>query len=389
MSEVRTYLRPRPVKIPVDIRDEDRKLFAHQRWGPYRSVLDELVHEGLRTTDKTLFVHGMYLEWDETHGTRYSDFRRRARQFQMQYDEYIGVRHSNVSFSRRPQGDMAERLGVAGALTIASTILEVTEADFRKILPTSKYKTMDYSLELNALGPDYQLELEAKGTHDGKNTAGAIRDIREKKIATPQPRKTIRLGVVTDLASTAAHASKITLVDPPMDGDDNDLTYERLVNRLDFYLRRTRLLALHGRLAVALANRLYVLRRMRTDWRVLDGVELVGAEGERLPVERLPGIALDSGRWRRAVQVRPHPLERITESDPVLCFVHGMERRLLKALIVQHFSEILDMKFVPEWFEIQHRDFEGYLVVLPSGVVGGLAYVARRLLTRKEPERER
>ena len=365
-------------------------MFDQKRWEPYRGNIALLDKEGLVTTDRALFVYGMFLEWDESHETKYSQFRRRVRAFRSQYDEYVGIGQSgDVHFNRRPQGDMAERLGVAGALTVASNIFEVTDADFKKIRQTSRAKTFDYALQLTALGPGYELEIEAKGTHDGKSTSAQVEGIRQKKTAAPSKRKTLRLGVVTDLATTPEHASKITLVDPPEEGEEEDLSFDRLMNRLEFYLRRLRLLTAHGRITVALANRINDLRRLRGSWRSLNRVELVGPEGNRLPVERLPGISTESRLAPRVlVQLRPHPLaENEVSGRTVLCYVHGLERYVLKALIVQDFDEILQIRSEPKYFELEHPDLAGFLVVLPSGIVGGFANVTQNVVRKgTEPE---
>jgi hypothetical protein len=385
--------------IPVVVEPDDEQLFKQARWAPYKSNIDKLVDADLVTTDKELFIYGMFIEWDDSHEHTYKQFSRTVERFRAQYDEYVKIdKHGLVEFARSPRGDMAERIGVAGALTVATKIFGVTEADFGLIPVSSTAKTFDYSLPLHAVGPGFELAVEAKGTHDGKSTRSQILSIREKKAeAKPKKHKAIRFGAVVDFATSAQNESKIVLVDPPEEEGDSELEFERLLLRLHFYLRRLRLLTAQGRLTVALANRISSLRQ--GNWLSFDKRSLVGARLEELPVDRFPGTHVVSLRppWRDAY-VRMFPLKGEDVGQTVLCYVHGIETHVLQALVVQDHCEILSLRSVPhepdvvgsqtKFFEPSLQGMESYLTVLPSGVVGGFAYVNRDMLKRKIPDDE-
>ena len=79
--------RPRQVRLPVKIEEDDRKLFSQKRWEPYISNIAELERDGLVTNDMVLFIYGMFIEWDASQEYTYSQFRRAVARFLAQYNE--------------------------------------------------------------------------------------------------------------------------------------------------------------------------------------------------------------------------------------------------------------------------------------------------------------
>lgn len=384
------------VHLPVWVDPAEVDKFLQGDWQPYAGEIQELERDGLVTTDRALFTYGMFVEWDARAGeTSHRDFAQALPRYQGMYDEYIEVDHGSIRFRRPQRADIAERIGVGVALSTVARLVGLTDADF-VMIPPQQVKALDFRHPLRALGPRFEVEVEAKGTQDGASTSGHRRDIREKKAAQSaqhrkRRRRVIRIGIIADIAHESKKSSSIELVDPPGEGDEDDLAQERFLNRLEFYRSRLALISPRGRLVTALANRIEVLRALPIGERSsLDDVPLVGPSGEVLADRPLPGspVRLRVGRNTRA-QIRLYPLESLKGTrGPVLCYVHGVSSEVAQVLTIPAMSSILELRETEKTFSVDERGLHGSVVRTLSGVVAGLAMADRWRLRAPEEEPE-
>ena len=376
--------RARKVHLPVWISPEESDRFLKGDWKPYAAEIEDLAHKGIQTTDLALFTYGMFVEWDSAHETTYKDFARALPAYRGAYDRYFDVDDGEIRFRRDPRVEFVERIGVGAALATTAKVVGLTDADF-EIIPVQKVKALDFRHQIHAFGNTFELEVEAKGTHDGKGSSKHRGEIRDKKAVQARrgrrSHRVLRIGVIADIATDPSKTSSVELVDPPGDGQDEDLSSERFLRRLDFYRSRLALVTPRGRMVAALANRIAVLKSMSPARRAeLDDVPLVGGSMEPLKGRPLPGteLALLGPRTRRAqVKLSPLGATAAAGNDSVSCYVHGIVSSVVQRLTTPAMSDVLDLRETEATVEVRDNGIYGQVAVLPSGLVGGLVSVKR------------
>jgi hypothetical protein len=377
------------IKIPVEIDEHDLELFSDPEnllceWSNH---FHELVKEGLKMDEEELFAYAIFVEWADSPGwNTYKDLARKLPNRREQFEEYVHSEEgSSICLTRPPTRNICEALGVGATLTLTARVLGLTNADFRRIPETSKHKTLDYEHPLRASNGNQLIRVEAKGTHDGKSVASQRASIKEKKAsqrdATEYDQHSeCMIGVIFDLQYKRPRgSSRLIVLDPPADQGFLDPAFVQLVNRLNYYSKEVAHIS-RGQLAVALANRTRDVEALKSNWRALDGLQLLSSRGQPVSVYETTGDWVRSvdgtvfnGRLydlRLTEEARRGPLSEIREK-PARLYFRGLIHQSLKLLAKQDFEALRQLRFDQRTFRISGR-FDGEIKLLPSGLAVGL-----------------
>ncbi len=309
---------------------------------PCRDRLQAVVDKGLEVVGNEFCAYSMFREQKDLPGWRTFDEMRKLLPRRIQaFRDYFSFAHETVTsrFSTRGQLDntQIEAAGVGAALTLASNIYGLTEADWQRI-PEEEVKTLDHRI---ASAGDHFVEVEAKGTVTDefvrKTVVSAKKtDIAEKKAAQRlEGNDHTMIGVITAFPTQPGQLALCRIMDPPSQVKDDDPRRHKILARLYFYWRELSFLT-RSHLVIALRNRWQDLAAIR-DIAALDGFPLLGGNGKRL--------GIPSSLEMSKSLAGPHIAfgEAIPMEGPELYF-YGFAFDVLQQLLDQQHDSIAEFK---------------------------------------------
>ncbi len=276
------------------------------------------------------------------------------------FESFVKDKGKEIYLTREPTRHITEYMGVGAGLSLTKRIFNFTDADFSIIKETSLNKTLDYNY-IASTGEKI-LEVETKGTHDGKSTYNQLKSIDEKKrdmrSHNDDDGNMMLIGTVFDIKYKSSK-SKIILADPPLNKYGGDPKYIKVLNRLRYYYSELIKITPRSHLTVALINRIRVLEGMGEAWKKLDNIPLMNSYGD--PLEISEGMAdsiwlVDNTvvhgriydlRITRELFYELRDTEAILEkirSMPQRLYFRGITHAILLSLAKQDFADISELK---------------------------------------------
>ena len=255
---------------------------------PCHDRLQTVVDHGLEVVGNEFCVYSMFREQKNLPGWRtFKEMRKLLPRRIQAFRDYFSFSHGTVTsrFSTCEQLDntQTEAAGVGAALTLASNIYGLTEADWQPI-PREGIGTLDHRI---ASTGDHFVEVEAKGTVTDELTKSAVSSQKskiDKKKADQQSQgnPNTLIGVITAFPTQPGQLALCRIMDPPSQVKDYDPWRHKILARLYFYWRELSFLT-RSHLVIALRNRWQDLAAIR-DIAELDGSPLLGGNGKRLSI---------------------------------------------------------------------------------------------------------
>ncbi|MDH6165543.1 hypothetical protein M2282_000671 [Variovorax boronicumulans] len=272
--------------------------------------------------------------------------------------------HNGVSLAlpspqTRPPNDVAEHLGEAVGLAVASKLHGLTEADWQRLevkgFGKNKKLTPSFDYQLAAEENRF-VQVETKGSVVDRNQLKASvvslhkANITKKKVKLstlpsdaedPYPAD-VRYGTITTVDGRIDSRLRCWLVDPPAEGLPIEPRAYKLLSRMTFLARWLGLVSPRSQLTSALASRLNALLALN-DPLDLDSVPLVRGSGEEfkffLSSANSDHYTFFGGRSR--LLGFPGGGLAIVLSEKSIAFI-GINQNLLPLAADQRFDEILE-----------------------------------------------
>jgi hypothetical protein len=249
--------------------------------------------------------------------------------------------------------EIPETVGVAGALSVASHIYGLTQADWVKI-PIKSHKDFDFSH--SAALKNQIVLIEAKGSIVDDNTykrptiSQHKANIRKKKtdpsfISQNKDTKSSFIGYIT--VADGTNNLQTWLVDPITEELGMDPYKLKLLKRLTFYYQVIKAVSGRSNLALTLANRLQNIIDI-PNFRELDRRPLINSEQDALIISD----QLQNTHRIGAAMNQFFGTFRLHDYLPTLLF---LPNDLLNLMIKQDFDAILDFSFPPRTTETRMR----------------------------------
>lgn len=245
---------------------------------------------------------------------------------------YLKRRHAQQQ--GRPQTEAA---GVGAALSVASRLYGLTEADWQRI-PEGRDKDVDFMRSNPRLASNGKafIRLEAKGhaVDDPQlkgNLASDVHHIKEKKVAqrVKVSAPTEFIGFITSFPTSPESRPRIWVVDPPQIPVVSDPRKLKILKRLYYYWKALGPV-LGGPAVAALINRIYAIASVER-YEQLDGVPLLTRSGA--PVEiRVPEDSTNISQVNAFGQIIP--------IEGGSYFYYGFDRQILQLIEEQNFDRI-------------------------------------------------
>jgi hypothetical protein len=324
------------VTIKVSIYNE-RHLHLLQHSGKYGDIA-KIIESGL-PVNEDLWTYALFKEQRDRDGFRtFDNFRQRlAKRIQL-FDDYIDPQSDTITaIEGNPGKTISEYVGVGTALLLVSTIHGLTEADW-ELIPETHTKDLDY---LIASDGEIVVEVECKGTYEGRSRSTMRKSIEEKKQAQRGAEQNDHLlyGVITSYCSDPSKRAHAELLDPTAVPIYDDPLRARLMNRLKYYLVQFSVFS-QAHFLIALSQRINALRFVK-DYESLDGVGLVNRYGEPfdMPIS-LYGKKLFAEHDEIIGDIFP-----IEDGNYLFC---GLSQNAVPLLISQKFQELFDYREIPQ-----------------------------------------
>lgn len=246
--------------------------------------------------------------------------------------------------------ELAESIGVAGALSLSSKIfIGVTQADWTKI-PILTTKDLDFK-HLASDSKKY-LVVESKGSIVDDNTNPSTvyyhkRSILDKKCDDDFKKKystatDICYGVIT--VADTSNTLKAWFVDPPVLPQNIDPVKYKLLSRLYFYNDYVRLISSRSYLSLALPNRIISLQNTY-EFGQYDKSPIVNSRFEKIKISK---AFIESRSWYSKSK-DSFTVGRCTILEGYIYFI-GLDVSIMDMLIEQQFDTINQFKSTPSSF---------------------------------------
>ncbi|MCW7490853.1 hypothetical protein [Leptospira meyeri] len=357
------------MKIKVLIKDNDLKLFRNSKnyFNQFLSKFQDYLTNEFTLSKSKFFTYALFYEYTEEDGwDTYKKLERKLSTRISYYEDYFDPQNK-TSLKRSPTNNVTELLGVAASLSIVSDFLGLSEADFKKIPETNKFKTLDYELEISACNGKEIILVESKGTTDSASLHKHYKSIKDKKKVQKGKKKGVKrhkIGIIFDASYKKNSESSITIVDPPEETEHTDPKFIQLLNRLNYYQSIIQHIS-KGKLNIALSNRLSELPIIKGNWNDLAENVLKGANGKPIGSNYIIGKKIQINDnitfFGRSYKI---------EKDRSL-FI-GLDREIVDLIIKQNFEGILGYKLKHQ--DIINNFFESkkdkqYFCLLNSGLL--------------------
>jgi hypothetical protein len=312
--------------------------------------ISKFVGTTLQIAHSDFFTYGMF-RYQQLNGNSYDRFEDLDR---LRNDYKILFRyleHRNTGQLVKAQGpkidvvEIAEYIGVAGSLSVASAIYGLTQADWVKIPSAKRKKTFDFHHQSSLKGR--YLRLEAKGSIVADNTQKpssvsnhktSIIDKKDQSIknGTFSRAKDTCLGLIT--VADSSRNLRCWIVDPVSDSPDFDPRRSKILGRMYYYLSIIQRISARSHLTISLANRIVALQQM-TNFSELDLISLVNPYLKPVFISE----AFTNSKSRVGELSAVGKIFRNGESLVYL----GVEESILNILIKQDHSHLESFKTVP------------------------------------------
>lgn len=328
------------LRFDVDFYNNDHKKSLKNNCERYGDI-QKLIQQGFEVAKEEFFSYCMFVHQkrDIQGWETYGDLRDRLPAYRVAWEDHFSFSKGTVSSkfaTDKVDIHFKETMGVGGALSIASRIYELTEADWEKV-NTGKMKTLDFSI---ASTGTHFVEVEAKGSivpDHQKPLSHQKSRIETKKLAQRQQgNKNTMIGVITAIPSDNKLRARFLLLDPPPAEIPVDPVKYRLLARLYYYWRELRLVSRAHFLEV-LINRIKSIQRL-DDYESLDGLPLLNSRSEPHQVPDSLFVTRSSVYGRSAFG------EVLPLGDGEF-FFYGFDTDTVETLIRQDFSQLSTLSF--------------------------------------------
>jgi hypothetical protein len=336
-------------KIKVSYYNKTHKKLLEKT--PKFSEIDSLVQQGYYINED-FWIYSMFTDKKDYDGFRTFDDITEIWMEQYKYTgRYINLSHETVKAKLPGETysglSITERIGVAGGLSVISSIHDLTEADW-EVIPISKTKDLDF--EIASDGKNI-IEVECKGTYGDTSLVSSSMsqqktDIEEKKqVQRAEGNKNLLYGVITSFSKEEKIMAHSRLLDPVSNTEYDDPYKLRILSRLKFYLKEIRKFS-RSHFLIALANRINVISSTKgNSYLDFDKLALVNASDS---VFKYP-ISLENNK-SIINSSNNTGFGNIAHYDNEEYFVFGFDRKIVEILINQDFLEIVNYKTTPETF---------------------------------------
>ncbi len=194
---------------------------------------------------------------------------------------------TNIYPGRIDGTNIPETLGIAGGLSVASSIHGLTQADWHNI-GIKKHKDFDFR-RLACINDRY-INVEAKGTINEDNAKKSPAVSNHKKLILGKksdPKFSTKydytqdscLGIIT--VADRKNSLQSWIVDPIFDVQNIQPRKLKLIKRLNFYYSILRLISKRSYITIVLANRIKILEQV-TDFESLSKIPLMNSNFDKL-----------------------------------------------------------------------------------------------------------
>lgn len=313
-------------------------------------AMEKYVEKGFQVHKEVFLIYSIFEHQKKRDGYRtYNDLKRLVSKVNI-FQEYFELNEtvrSQFDDSDDQYKAFTGAAGVGAALSLASSLYGLTEADWeRKPDLTTKY--LDFKIA--STGKHY-IEVEAKGTivEDLKSKVSKISNKKtdieaKKKIQRDEfNNQNTLIGVITAIPSSKQQNATCYLLDPPAGDQEEDPFKYKVLARLYYYWRELHIIS-KTHLLAALANRIKDIELVR-DYKSLNSMPLLNRNNEVFDV---PASLLSSLSTTEAKIAFGEVIPQ-NESETEF-FFYGMAAEIPEMLIQQNFEEIANLKFAPESF---------------------------------------
>lgn len=336
------------LKFKVEFYDEKHRGLL-EKLGSFQAMKN-CVDEGFKVAKQVFLTYSVFVHQKNKEGFRtYNDLKRLVPKLSL-FQEYFQLKstvQSTFNDSDDQYKSFTEAVGVGAALSLASNLYGLTEADWER-KPDSIIKDLDFKIA--STGKHY-VEVEAKGTIVEDVTVKSSKisnkkaDIEAKKNEQRNKynNKNTMIGVITAIPFNNQQNATCYLLDPPATEQEEDTFKYKLLARLYYYWRELHIVS-KTHLLASLANRIKDIELVR-DYKSLNSMPLLNRNNNEFDVPESLFSSLSTTKNNKAFgEVIP-----INKSETEF-FFYGMAAEIPEMLIQQNFEEITNLKFAPSHF---------------------------------------
>ena len=314
------------------------------------STMNDYTKKGFHVSKGVFLIYSVFVHQKNKKDFKtYNDLKKMVSENQL-FQKYFKINNTVQSVfdeSDDQHKPYTESAGVGAALSLASSLYGLTEADWER-KPDDITKDLDF-IKKASNGKQY-IEVEAKGTIVDDVTAKISKisnkksDIEAKKDEQRNnyDNKNTMLGVLTAIPSNDYQNAMCYLLDPPAGKYEEDPFKYRLLSRLYFYWRELHIVS-KTHLLASLANRIKDIELVQ-DYKSLDSMPLLNRNNNEFDVPESLFWSLSTTKDKSFFgEVIP-----VNESETEY-FFYGMNADIIEMLIQQNFKEITSLKFNPEY----------------------------------------
>ena len=336
------------IKIKVDFYDKGQKDLIEKNFPKDFEIIKDFVG---KTVDVSLedFKTYAYFKHQYSKNGRLASFLdlKPMAQNWGHYDTYFELKDDDKLVNIFPDvrieaTDVSEMIGVAGGLSVASSMYGLTQADWTKIPITTAHKDFDFS-HTSSL-PNRFINIEAKGSViDDNSYKAAPVSLHKSSIITKKndtgfkkkyvPTRDSNIGIIT--VADRNKNLQSWLVDPPLDDFEISPIKYKLLKRLYFYHSILRLISKRSYITLTLANRIRAIE-LTNDYDKLDKTPLLNYNFDKVNLTE----SFINSRSRN----KENDIIGNTFLINKNIFFIGVPADLILTLINQNFSDILSLK---------------------------------------------
>jgi hypothetical protein len=336
------------IKIKVNFYDNEQKNLIQRNFPKDFEIIKEVADKTIDISLEDFKTYAYFRHQYKKNGRHASflDLNQMAQNWG-HYDMYFELKSDGKLVSVFPDdkieaSDVSEMIGVAGGLSVASSIYGLTQADWTKIPITTAHKDFDFS-HASCL-PDRFINIEAKGSvvidNSYKPSTVSLHksNIITKKDDTDFKKKYIttrdsNIGIITVADRNKNLQSWI--VDPPIDDFEISPVKYKLLKRLYFYHSILRLISKRSYITLTLANRIRAIE-LTNDYDKLNKTPLLNYNFDKVNLTD-SFINSHTGSKKRNIIGNTFLINK-------KIFFIGIPTDLIQTLINQNFDDILTLK---------------------------------------------
>lgn len=244
---------------------------------------------------------------------------------------------------------VSETIGVAGGLTVGSTIYQLTQADWQQINIT---KNKDFDFKRTAATSNKYINLELKGciVEDNSKKDEAVSrhklSIHNKK---EDPNFQIKYDYATDtclgiiVVADSSKELQAWLVDPEFDRPNMYPNIFKLFKRIFYYYNLLHSISPRSTIITALANKYKIMERL-TEFDFINSVPLVNQNLE-------PILISESFFNTRTSNDNKTIVGKLSVINNILVFI-GIQVRFIEMIVRQNYSEIISFSLSPSTLRV-------------------------------------